>query len=251
MAELGPVELLLVQFPGNQFTGEIIPALQELVETGTIRIIDLVFVAKDADGNAVGIELEELDDDSRENFNSLVTELEGLIADEDIEDLAAALEPNSSAGILLFENTWAKRVPRCRRRLRRRARRRVSRSRPKRWPRSSRPTARPADTRNDTRSTDMGLRRGRPIMRTAAIVGTASAVSGSVQHHQQQKYAAQDQAQYDAADGRPAAGRAAAPAAAPAAPDMNAELTQLAQLHAQGILTDEEFAAKKAQILGI
>ena len=109
MAELGPVELLLLQFPGNQFTGEIIPALQELVETGTIRIIDLVFVAKDADGNAVGIELEELDDDFRENFNSVVTELEGLIAEEDIEDLAAALEPNSSAGILLFENTWAKR----------------------------------------------------------------------------------------------------------------------------------------------
>jgi len=92
----------------------------------------------------------------------------------------------------------------------------------------------------------MGLmRRGRPIMRTAAIVGTASAVSGSVQHHQQQKYAAQDQAQYDQ---QMAAQQAAAP---PPEPDMNAELTQLAQLHAQGILTDEEFAAKKAQILGI
>ena len=85
------------------------------------------------------------------------------------------------------------------------------------------------------------LRRGRPILRTAAIVGTASAVSGSVQHRQQEKYAAQDaQAQQQAA-----------PAPAPAAPDMNDELTQLAQLHSQGILTDEEFAAKKAQILGI
>jgi|RhiMethySRZTD1v2_1073278.scaffolds.fasta_scaffold4524183_1 Short C-terminal domain len=95
----------------------------------------------------------------------------------------------------------------------------------------------------------MGLmRRGRPIMRTAAIVGTASVVSGSVQHHQQQKYAAQDQAQYDQ---QMAAQQAAAPPPAPAEPDMNAELTQLAQLHAQGILTDEEFAAKKAQILGI
>jgi len=86
-------------------------------------------------------------------------------------------------------------------------------------------------------------------MRTAAIVGTASVVSGSVQHHQQQKYAAQDQAQYDQ---QMAAQQAAAPPpAAPAQTDMNAELTQLAQLHAQGILTDEEFAAKKAQILGI
>jgi len=79
-------------------------------------------------------------------------------------------------------------------------------------------------------------------MRTAAIVGTAGAVS----HHQQEKYAAQDQAQYDQQ-----AAAAPAPAAAPAEPDMNAELTQLAQLHSQGILTDEEFAAKKAQILGI
>ena len=109
MAELGPVEILLVAFPGNQFTGEITPALQELVDSGTIRIIDLVFVAKDADGNAVGIELEALDDESRGNFDSLITELEGLIAEEDIEDLAESLEPNSSTAILLFEHTWATR----------------------------------------------------------------------------------------------------------------------------------------------
>jgi hypothetical protein len=93
------------------------------------------------------------------------------------------------------------------------------------------------------------LRRGRPILRTAAIVGTASVVSGSVQHHQQQKYAAQDaEAQQEAQQQEYQ--QAAPPAAAPE-PDLNAELTQLAQLHDQGILTDEEFAAKKAQILGI
>src|SRR3954469_6492972 len=57
VTDLGPVELLFVQFPGNQFTGEIAPALADLVESGTIRIIDLVFVAKDADGNSVGFEL--------------------------------------------------------------------------------------------------------------------------------------------------------------------------------------------------
>ena len=92
------------------------------------------------------------------------------------------------------------------------------------------------------------MRRGRPILRTAAIVGTASAVSGSVQHHQQQKYAAQDQAQYE----QQAAAAAPPPASeGQAAPDVSAELTQLAQLHEQGILTDEEFSAKKAQILGI
>ena len=89
-------------------------------------------------------------------------------------------------------------------------------------------------------------------MRTAAIVGTASAVSGSVSHHQQEKYAAQD-AQAAAA---PPAGEAPAPPPPPPPPpaaqaDPTAELTQLAQLHSQGILTDEEFSAKKAQILGI
>jgi hypothetical protein len=85
------------------------------------------------------------------------------------------------------------------------------------------------------------LRRGRPILRTAAIVGTASVVSGSVQRHQQQKYAAQD---------AEAQQQAPAPAPAQGGSDLD-ELTKLAQLHEQGILTDEEFAAKKAQILGI
>jgi hypothetical protein len=92
------------------------------------------------------------------------------------------------------------------------------------------------------------LRRGRPLLRTAAIVGTASAVSGGVAHHQQQKYAAQDAAAHAQ---QPEAQYAEAPPTAPAEPDLNTQLTQLAQLHASGILTDEEFAAKKAQILGI
>ena len=85
-------------------------------------------------------------------------------------------------------------------------------------------------------------------MRTAAIVGTAAVVSGSVQHHQQEKYAAQDAAAQQPAEPQQVVYEQAP---APAAPDMNAELTQLAQLHEQGILTDEEFSAKKAQILGI
>jgi len=89
------------------------------------------------------------------------------------------------------------------------------------------------------------LRRGRPLLRTAAVVGTATVVAGGVAHHQQEKYAAQDA-------GTQTASTPPEPApAAPAEPDLNTELTQLAQLHDQGILTDEEFAAKKAQILGI
>jgi uncharacterized membrane protein YebE (DUF533 family) len=91
------------------------------------------------------------------------------------------------------------------------------------------------------------LRRGRPLLRTAAVVGTATAVSGGVAHHQQQKYAAQDEAAQEQAP--PEA--AAPPAPATAESDLNTQLTQLAELHDKGILTDEEFAAKKAQILGI
>ena len=87
------------------------------------------------------------------------------------------------------------------------------------------------------------LRRGRPIMRTAMVVGTATAVYGSVAHRQQKKYAAQE------AQAAPAA--AAPVAAADEEHDDIAALTQLAQLHSQGILTDEEFTAKKAKILGI
>jgi len=92
------------------------------------------------------------------------------------------------------------------------------------------------------------FRRGRPILRTAAIVGTASAVGGAVSHHQQQRYAEKDaaaqQQQYDQQQ------QYAEPAPA-AQPDVTEELTKLAQLHSQGILTDEEFSAKKAQLLGI
>jgi hypothetical protein len=88
-------------------------------------------------------------------------------------------------------------------------------------------------------------------MRTAAIVGTASAVGGEVSQHQQQKYAAQDaaaQPQYAQPEPQYAP---PPPPPPPAAADPTEELTKLAQLHSQGILTDEEFSAKKAQILGI
>ena len=94
----------------------------------------------------------------------------------------------------------------------------------------------------------MPLRRGpglvRTVGRTAVIAGTASAVGGRVQHRQQEKYASQEQPQQVQYVEAP-------PAAAPAEDDSMAQLEQLADLHSKGILTDEEFAAKKAQILGI
>jgi hypothetical protein len=91
-----------------------------------------------------------------------------------------------------------------------------------------------------------GRRRGRPLVRAAATTAVVAGTAGAVHHHQQQKYASQDQAAYDE---QMAAQEAAA--AAPAEPDYTAELEKLAQLKAQGILTEEEFEAKKRQILGI
>ena len=107
--DIGPVEILVVRFPGNGFTGEIAPALGELVQAGTIRVIDLVFVTKSADGEVVGLELAELDEATSAAFEQHVEEPSGLVSEEDIEDLGAELEPNSSAAILLFEHVWATR----------------------------------------------------------------------------------------------------------------------------------------------
>jgi hypothetical protein len=105
----GPIELLVLEFPGNRFSGEITPALTELVDSGTIRIIDILFVQKDADGNIVESELSDLAETDFADFDPVIDELAGLLTHEDALYLTAALEPNSSAGIMLFENVWAKR----------------------------------------------------------------------------------------------------------------------------------------------
>ena len=105
--DIGPVEILVVGFPGNQFKGEAAPALAELVESGLIRVIDLVFVLKDEAGNVVGVELADVDEGTGDAFRPYCPEPSGMLSDEDIEDLGADLAPNSSAAILLFEHVWA------------------------------------------------------------------------------------------------------------------------------------------------
>jgi Family of unknown function (DUF6325) len=102
---IGPVEFIVVAFPGNQFSGAIAPELIALVESGTIRILDLIFVGKDADGNVVSIEIEDLD--AFPEFAGLDADVGGLISPEDIELASSQLEPNSSAALLLWEDTWA------------------------------------------------------------------------------------------------------------------------------------------------
>ena len=106
---LGPVELLVVEFPGNQFKGEIVPALKELVEKQMIRIVDFVFVRKEADGTVPSMELNQLDDGEYATFDPIVADVTGLLSDDDIRQLGELLDDNSSAGLMLFENVWAKR----------------------------------------------------------------------------------------------------------------------------------------------
>jgi hypothetical protein len=104
---IGPVEYLIVAFPGNQFKGEIIPALADLVEAGTIRIIDLAFVMKDADGAVVTAELGDLDSEVFKAFDALSPETMGLLNEEDLAAAGEELDPNSSAALLVWEDTWA------------------------------------------------------------------------------------------------------------------------------------------------
>jgi uncharacterized membrane protein len=110
MEEIGPVDFLVVAFPGNKFRGEIAPAISELVEDGTIRIIDIAFVGKDEDGNAVAMELTELDPDVQEGLEKAGVEVGGLLNEDDLMDVATGLEPNSSAALLVWENVWARKV---------------------------------------------------------------------------------------------------------------------------------------------
>jgi hypothetical protein len=107
--DVGPVEILMIEFPGNKFTGEIAPALAELVDEGTIRVIDLLFVTKDGAGQVAAIELGDTDNAVRSAFEPIIEEASGLLSEEDIEDLGEGLDPNSSAAMLLFEHVWATR----------------------------------------------------------------------------------------------------------------------------------------------
>lgn len=108
--DIGPVEYMIVAFPGNRFTGEIAPALAELVESNTVRIIDLAFVTKDAEGNVAALELGDLESDVFKAFDALSPEVMGLLNQEDLDAAAGELEPNSSAALVVWEDVWAARL---------------------------------------------------------------------------------------------------------------------------------------------
>ena len=102
---VGPVEYILLAFPGNQFKGEIVPALARLIDSNTVRIIDLVFIGKDAEGNVVMFEFDQLDELAP--FADLQGEAGGFVSEEDVAYAAAGLDPNTSAALIVWEDTWA------------------------------------------------------------------------------------------------------------------------------------------------
>ncbi len=107
LGNLGPVELLIVKFPGNHFSGQIVAALKKVVDDGTIRVIDIIFAIKNSDGELAVLEINELDDEDYGQFDPVVEQAGGLLSPEDVRGIGMSLERNSSAALLLFEHTWA------------------------------------------------------------------------------------------------------------------------------------------------
>ena len=105
--ELGPVDYLVVEFPAgaSHFSGETAAELAALVEAGTIRVLDVLILAKDADGSVEAMEIDDLDE--IDELRVIETEIAEILAAEDVEHLAAAMEPGSVAGVVIWENTWA------------------------------------------------------------------------------------------------------------------------------------------------
>ena len=104
---LGPVDWIVVEFPGSRFTGEIAPELASLVERGIVRVLDLVLLRKDEDGAIEAFELSDLDESEIGSLRDYESELAMLLSAEDVDSIAAALEPGSTAAVLVWENLWA------------------------------------------------------------------------------------------------------------------------------------------------
>ena len=107
--ELGPVDYVVVEFPADKsnFSGEMASALADLVKRNIVRVLDLLILRKEPDGSVEAFELEDLEDGEIGALRSLEAGLASLLAEEDVEAVAAALEPGSTAGLLVWENTWA------------------------------------------------------------------------------------------------------------------------------------------------
>ena len=107
---LGPLEYTVIAFEGNRFNGSIADEIARVVESGTISIVDLVFVGKDEDGNTSIVELDNKDDDRFARFAPLLEGLNGLLTEDDIETIGTHLDPNTAALVIMFEHRWAVRI---------------------------------------------------------------------------------------------------------------------------------------------
>jgi uncharacterized membrane protein len=105
VVEIGPVEYIVIDFPGNRFQGEIAPAIADLVERGLVRIIDLVFVKNDRDGRITWFEFDDLEETA--TFGSIDAEVDGVMSDRDIAEIAATVPLDSSALVIVWEDLWA------------------------------------------------------------------------------------------------------------------------------------------------
>lgn len=105
--ELGPVDWIVVEFPGSEFNGQIAPEVQRLVDAGIIRVLDILILTKDEDGTIEGFELSDLDDSVVGELRAFENELAHLLSEDDVDNVAAALEPGCTAAVLVWENLWA------------------------------------------------------------------------------------------------------------------------------------------------
>lgn len=106
---LGPVDYVVMEFPAEKanFSGEIAAELKDLVERGIVRVLDLVLLRKELDGSVAAFELHEFDDSVLGELREFEGDVAMLLAEEDIESIGLALEPGSTAGVLVWENSWA------------------------------------------------------------------------------------------------------------------------------------------------
>jgi hypothetical protein len=107
---IGPVELVVLRFRGNDFTGEILPAIQEVVDAGIVRIIDVLLAIRVGDDPVRVLEMAELEDEILHRFEPVVADVTELLTEDDARHLSADLRPDSSAALLLFEHAWAERI---------------------------------------------------------------------------------------------------------------------------------------------
>ena len=106
LQEMGPVDYLVVEWPGEQPTGEAAPLLIDLVDRGLVRILDLALIAKDEDGSVAALEIERASEQV-EALKGLIGASSGLLSDEDVEAAGEALDPGTSAALMVYENSWA------------------------------------------------------------------------------------------------------------------------------------------------